>query len=119
MGSSRIVIDAMRALPVGAISRLAGRVATARLPRPLLVAGIRGFGRVFDVDLSEAKDPIGSFATFQDFFTRELRDGARPIDPAPDAFVSPCDGVWGASGEIRDDTLLQVKGREYSLAALL
>jgi phosphatidylserine decarboxylase len=119
VGSSRIVIDAMRALPKGAISRLAGRVATARLPRPLLAAGIRAFGGVFGVDFSEAREPIGSFATFQEFFTRELRDGVRPIDPAPDAFVSPCDGVWGASGEIRDGTLLQVKGREYSLAALL
>lgn len=109
----------MRALPKGAISRLAGRVATARLPRPLLAAGIRAFGRVVGVDFSEAREPIGSFASFQEFFTRELRDGVRPIDPAPDAFVSPCDGVWGASGEIRDGTLLQLKGREYSLAALL
>ncbi len=109
----------MRALPKGAISRLAGRVAAARLPRPLLAAGIRAFGGVFGVDFSEAREPIRSFATFQEFFTRELRDGVRPIDPAPDAVVSPCDGTWGASGEVRDGMLLQLKGREYSLATLL
>ena len=119
MRSSRLVIDAMRVLPKAGISRLAGKVATARLPRPLLAAGIRAFGGLFGVDFSEAREPVGSFASFQEFFTRELRDGVRPIDPAPDAFVSPCDGVWGASGEIRDGTLLQLKGREYSLAALL
>ena len=109
----------MRALPKRALSRVAGRVATSRLPRPLLTAGIRAFGAAVGVDFSEMREPIGSFATFQEFFTRELRDGARTIDPAPDAFVSPCDGFWGASGEVRDGTLLQVKGREYSLARLL
>lgn len=119
IGFSRLVIDVMRALPVNTISRLAGRAATARLPQPLLAAAIRGFGRVFGVDFSEARDPVESFSSFQDFFTRELRPGVRPIDPASDAFVSPCDGIWGASGEIHDGMLLQVKGKQYSLAALL
>jgi phosphatidylserine decarboxylase len=119
MNASRLVIEAMRALPKSAISRLAGRLAAARLPRPLLTAGIRAFGGVVGVDFSEAREPVGSFASFQEFFTRELRDGARPIDSAPDAFVSPCDGAWGASGEICDGLLLQLKGRKYSLARLL
>ena len=109
----------MRVLPKRGLSRLAGRFATARLPHPLLSAGIRAFGGVVGVDFSEMREPIGSFSTFQEFFTRELREGVRAIDPAPDAFVSPCDGAWGASGEIRDGTLLQLKGREYSLASLL
>ena len=109
----------MRVLPKRALSRLAGRFATARIPRPLLGAGIRAFGRAVGVDFAEMREPVGSFATFQEFFTRELREGVRTIDPAPDAFVSPCDGFWGAAGEIRDGTLLQLKGREYSLASLL
>ncbi|MGH0029897.1 MAG: archaetidylserine decarboxylase, partial [Myxococcota bacterium] len=45
--------------------------------------------------------------------------GVRPIDPAPEALVSPCDGFWGASGRVEEGELLQVKGRPYSLAALL
>ena len=109
----------MRVLPKRGLSRLAGRLATARMPRPLLGVGIRAFGRAVGVDFSEMREPIGSFATFQEFFTRELREGVREIDPAPDAFVSPCDGAWGAAGEIREGTLLQLKGRPYSLAALL
>lgn len=107
------------ALPVEALSRLAGRLAAARLPGPVLRAAIRGFGGVFGVDFAEARDPVGSFQSFQDFFTRRLRDGARPVDPDPRAFVSPCDGAWGAAGTIRDGMLLQVKGRPYALAALL
>jgi phosphatidylserine decarboxylase len=107
------------ALPTGAMSRLAGRVARARLPGPVLRTAIRAFTRIFSVDLEEARDGLASYATFQDFFTRALRAGARPIDPAPDAFVSPCDGTWGAAGTIRDGTLLQIKGRPYSLAQLL
>ena len=106
-------------LPLNAISRLAGRLARARLPRALLHPGIRTFSRLLRVDLSEAREPVESFRSFQDFFTRELRDGARVIDPAPEAFVSPCDGAWGVAGPIQDGTLFQVKGRPYSVAALL
>ena len=115
----RRVAAVMRLLPLAAISRLAGRLARVRLPAPLQRAQIRLFGRVFGVDLGEARDPVESYACFQDFFTRALRAGARPVDAAADAFVSPCDGAWGASGRIESGTLLQVKGRAYPLAALL
>ena len=71
------------------------------------------------VDFGEARDPIESFASLQDFFTRALKDGARPIDPDPRALVAPCDGFWGESGTVESGTLLQLKGRPYSLAALL
>ncbi len=116
---SRAAAALLRVLPVKWVSRLAGRVAAARLPGPVLRAAIRGFGRIFGVDFTEARDPVESFASFQDFFTRRLRDDARPIDPAEAAFVSPCDGAWGAAGSIENGSLLQVKGRHYSLAALL
>ena len=71
------------------------------------------------VDFGEVRDPIDAFPTLQDFFTRALREGARPIDPAPEAVVAPCDGAWGAAGTVRDGTLLQLKGRPYSLGDLL
>jgi phosphatidylserine decarboxylase len=109
----------MRGLPVQGVSRLAGRLASARLPAPILRAAIRGFGLAVGVDFDEARDPVESFSSFQAFFTRALRDGARPIDPAKDAFLSPCDGAWGEAGRIEDGQLLQVKGRRYPLAALL
>src|SRR5215470_7515713 len=110
---------ALRMVPKHLLSRVAGRVAALRLPGPLQRWEIRAFARAVGVDLREVRDPIESFGCLQDFFTRALRDGARPVDAAPDAVVAPCDGLWGASGTIVDGVLLQVKGRPYSLAALL
>ncbi len=115
----RVAIAGIRGLPVRALSRLAGRVARQRLPRPVLRLMIRGFGRAVGVDFGEMRDPVESFETFQDFFVRRLRDGARPVDAGADAFVAPCDGAWGASGRIEGGSLLQLKGRPYSLAQLL
>lgn len=109
----------LRRLPLHALSRAAGRAASWRLPGPLQRAGIRLFGAAVGVDFSEARDPITAFPSLQDFFTRALREGARPIDPAPEALVAPCDGAWGASGSVRQGALLQVKGQPYSLGALL
>ena len=115
----RLVIAALRALPVNRLSRSAGRMARVRLPGPLQRAQIRLFGAFVGVDFDEAREPVASFACFQDFFTRALRDGARPLDASPEALVAPCDGVWGSAGDVKDGMVLQVKGRSYSLAALL
>jgi phosphatidylserine decarboxylase len=114
-----IALGALRRLPVHALSRAAGRVASLRLPEPLRAPACRAFARAFGADLGEVRDPLGSFASLQAFFTRALRDGLRPIDPDPEALVAPCDGSWGEAGRISDGTLLQLKGRPYSLAALL
>ena len=114
-----LVISGLRALPMNSLSRLAGRLARVRLPGLLQRAQIRLFAAIFGVDFDEARGPVASYACFQDFFTRSLRDGARPLDPAPEALVAPCDGAWGSAGSVKDGTLLQVKGRAYSLAALL
>src|SRR4051812_16214612 len=115
----RSAIAGLRLLPKNALSRWAGRAAALRLPAPLQRWQIRAFARAVGADLDELRDPVDSFASLQDFFTRALRDGARPIDPSPDAVVAPCEGRWGASGRIAEGTVLQVKGRPYSLAALL
>lgn len=115
----RIAVGSLRRLPLHALSRLAGRVASWRLPGPLQRAEIRLFGAAVGVDFSEVRDPIASFPTLQHFFTRALQAGVRPIDPAPDAVVAPCDGAWGAAGRVEAGQLLQLKGRPYSLAALL
>jgi phosphatidylserine decarboxylase len=80
---------------------------------------ILGFARLFGVELSEVRDPLESFGSLQDFFTRALIEGVRPTDPAPDAFVAPCDGTWGEAGQVEGGLILQLKGRPYSLAQLL
>lgn len=115
----RAVVHALRLLPQNAISRLAGRIAGIRLPRWLAPHVVRLFGSAVGVDFAEVRDPIESFGSLQAFFTRALVPGVRPIDAAPDAFVSPCDGAWGESGLVREGRLLQVKGRAYALAELL
>jgi phosphatidylserine decarboxylase len=116
---AQLALAAIRRLPTHLLSRLAGRAALLRLPAPLQGWEIRAFGRAVGVDFSEVRDPIASFRCLQDFFTRHLREGVRPLDPAPDAVVAPCDGFWGTAGLAREGMLLQVKGRPYALAALL
>lgn len=117
--SQRFGLAALRLLPRNLLSRLAGRLASVRLPAPLQRAESRIFGRLTGIDFTEARDPLESFGSLQELFTRALRDGVRPIDPAPDAFVAPCDGAWGQSGQVEGGMLLQLKGRPYSLGALL
>jgi phosphatidylserine decarboxylase len=115
----RALITALRLLPRGLVSHAAGRFAALRWPGPLQRCQIRAFARAFGIDLSELRDPLASFASLQAFFTRALREGARPLDPDPAALLAPCDGTWGSSGPIRDGLLFQVKGESYSLARLL
>lgn len=70
-----------------------------------------------DFALHEAKHT--QFKTLHALFTRELKEGARPLDTAPNAVLSPCDGVVGACGRIRDTELIQAKGFPYTLPELL
>jgi len=74
--------------------------------------------RIFsDLDLSEAKKR--KFKSVHDCFTRELKDGARPVDMSEGSLVSPCDAIVGAGGTVSDGMLLQAKGFPYSLRDLL
>jgi phosphatidylserine decarboxylase len=114
-----LLLQALARLPVNAISRCAGRLAGLPLPTGMLRLVIRSFARSVGVDWSEVRDPVSSFRSLQDFFTRALVEGVRPIDPADHALVSPCDGAWGAAGQVDEGRILQVKGRPYSLGALL
>ncbi len=114
-----LVLGALRRLPVHALSRAAGRAAAIPLPAPLRAPAWRAFAGAVGADLAEVRDPLDSFASLQDFFTRALRADARAIDADPSAIVAPCDGSWGEAGRIADGMLLQLKGRPYSLAALL
>jgi phosphatidylserine decarboxylase len=115
----RLALAFLRALPKHGLSRAVGWLAERRLPVGLRAPLLGAFGRAVGVDFSEVADPLDSFASLQAFFTRRLRAGVRPIDPAADAFVSPCDGAWGAAGRVENGRLLQIKGRVYELAALL
>lgn len=94
--------------------------ATRSRRRWLRASLIRWFARAYRVDLSDAADAdLDSYATFNEFFTRALRPGARPIAGGPATLVSAADGVLTEHGAIDGDRLLQAKGRDYSLADLL
>ncbi|NCW46138.1 MAG: phosphatidylserine decarboxylase, partial [Gemmatimonadaceae bacterium] len=77
----------------------------------------RGYSRLFGANPHEAALPLDQYASINAFFTRALKPGLRPL--APNAIVSPVDAAVGAFGIVDDDTLVQAKGRTYSLAALL
>lgn len=81
---------------------------------------ITRFASAFDVDLDEVRLSVpGDFATFNDFFIRELADGARPVDRDANTIVSPVDGTVSFAGDIRDDSVFQAKGIDYTLGDLL
>ena len=80
---------------------------------------VRRFAAKYGINLEEAEKPLEDYPCILDLFTRRLKPGARPLDPAPKAMLSPVDGTYDARGDVQDGTLLQAKGREYSLAALL
>lgn len=106
------------ALPHHAISRLVYRA--SRWRTPLTAALIRSFVRRFGVNLTEAAEPDPSaYPSFNAFFTRALRDDARPLPDDPAAWVSPCDGVLSQFGLAQSGNLIQAKGRDYTVAQLL
>lgn len=81
---------------------------------------ITRFVRLYDVDTDEIKlDIPNDFATFNDFFIRELKVAARPIDAAPHSIVSPVDGTVSVAGSLRGNSILQAKGLDYSVQDLL
>lgn len=105
-------------LPQHALSRLAGSIAASDKPwlRDRL---IRRFVAAYDVDLSESLRGIGDFATFNDFFTRELKPGARPLADTRQFILSPADGAVSQLGPITGGRIFQAKRRDYSIAELL
>ena len=81
---------------------------------------IRGFVRWFGIDLGEAAEPDPeAYGCFNDFFTRALRPGVRPLAEGLDAVTSPNDGWVSEIGSIDGDRVLQAKGRYYSVSELL
>ncbi len=96
-----------------------GGLARAAWPKALLRAALRAYVRVYGVDMREAAKPLDEFESFTQFFTRELRDGARPVSPDPDTAVSPCDGRVHAVGEVADGRIHQDERRTFALEALL
>lgn len=103
-------------LPKNLLSYITGRLAHLRLPKAWTLRLIHWFADRYGANLAEAANPIESYPSLGEFFTRDLKSGSRPIRGE---LVSPVDGAISEFGEIRDGVLLQVKGRAYTVAALL
>jgi len=103
-------------IPRRLATRLMGRL--SRIEWPWLAAACIGVWRLFtDLDLREAKRT--RFTSVHECFTRELQEGARPIDGDPCSLTSPCDALIGACGTVEAGTVLQAKGFPYPLNDLL
>jgi phosphatidylserine decarboxylase len=90
----------------------------SQIEQPLVRDLSIGVWRFFSgLDLSEARTT--RFRSMHDCFIRELKPGARPIDPDPTLLVSPCDAIVGACGTVAGTELFQIKGFPYRLEDLL
>lgn len=107
------------ALPRERVARVLGQATSARAPRPVLRSVIAGYVRAFNVDMNEAEVPPGGFDSFDAFFARRLRAGARPVDTSQPVLVSPSDGSLVDSGRIDEDLALTIKGQAYRVHELL
>jgi phosphatidylserine decarboxylase len=119
MSFGRLFVWLQYLIPQHALSRLVLRATRIRWPwfKNWLV---RGFLKLYTVDMTEAaeSDPL-RYGSFNEFFTRALKADARAIAPDLNAIACPADGVISEAGSIVGDTLLQAKGRGYTLGELL
>jgi phosphatidylserine decarboxylase len=115
--SDKLAVVPQYLLPKKALTLLAGKIAASK-SGGLTSALIRWFIKRYGVNMAEAANPsVESYASFNEFFTRPLRDGARPLSKAD--FVCPVDGAISQFGKIDKDLIFQAKGHLYSTRALL
>ncbi len=115
--SDRLAVLPQYLLPKRALTVFAGQVAGWR-GGAFTTALIRWFVRRYRVNMVEAANPdISSYPSFNEFFTRPLRAGARPLAKAP--FICPVDGAISQFGAIAADQVFQAKGHSYSTTALV
>jgi len=115
--SDRLAVLPQYLMPKQAMTWLAGKIAGARMGA-ITTGIIRRFVARYQVNMAEAANPdISAYATFNDFFTRALKAGARPLAPA--ALVCPVDGAISQFGAIEADQIFQAKGHRYTTTALV
>ena len=115
----KLFVAVQQWLPTRALSRL--MYSLTRIEWPAFKnAHIKLFMQGFDISLAEAEYPNAEdYPTFNDFFTRALKPGARPLDTDARAFLSPVDGTVSQAGTIRAGRIFQAKGIDYSAEDLL
>lgn len=115
--ASSCIVKLQYLIPKTALTVLAGKLAHLRAGK-LTTAVIRWFVGRYQVNMAEAANPaIESYASFNEFFTRALKPGARPLAQASQ--ICPVDGAISQFGEIKHDQIFQAKGHDYSTRTLL
>jgi phosphatidylserine decarboxylase len=117
--SDRARRSVWRILPKRAVSEAIGWGGTRGIPARLRQAMLTRFAQIYGIDVSEAEKPLAEYKDFDDFFTRKLRDGLRPIADEPGSVVSPADGRVTECGLVTAGKLLQAKGSLFDLETLL
>jgi phosphatidylserine decarboxylase len=117
--TERLFVASQYAIPQHFLSRMVYRLTRSRAPG-VKNALISSFMRGFSPDMSDAlqPDPL-AYGSFNEFFTRGLRPGARPVDPNDSVLISPVDGAVSQLGQLDGSQIMQAKGHQYSLEALL
>ncbi|MDG9671131.1 archaetidylserine decarboxylase [Hahella sp. CR1] len=117
--SDRLFILSQHLTPQHALSRAIGKLADSRTPF-IKNTFIKWFIKRYNVNMQEALLPSAEdYACFNDFFTRALKDGARPIHPDASRLVMPVDGAVSQAGSIDYGKIFQAKGHSFSLVELL
>jgi phosphatidylserine decarboxylase len=106
----------LRYVPKNHLSRFMGRLVHARLPRPLSRRLVKWFADTYQIDVGAAGKDLHDYESIGHFFTRDLREGLRPIEGE---LVSPVDGVLRNYGMITDGRIEQVKGKTYTVESFL
>lgn len=106
-------------LPKNFISKIFGLVSMLRLPRFMMIPILKAFSKTYKINLDEAELELQEYNSLNEFFTRALRAEARIIDSAENAVVSPVDARISAFGEIRETSVIQAKGIDYSVTELV
>lgn len=115
--SERLLLLGQQLLPKRALTRWLGHLASLEAGA-LTRAVIRWFVRRYDVEMAEAYEPdVARYRTFNEFFTRALKPGARPL--AADGLLCPVDGSISQFGAIAGNRIVQAKGHDYTTTALL
>jgi phosphatidylserine decarboxylase len=102
-----------------AMSGAVGWAADRHLPKVVRSSVYRAYARFTGADLEEVRLGLSSFPSLGAFFVRELKSGARPIPTAHDVLCSPVDGTVQSLCPIERGTVVQAKGRDYTIADLL
>ena len=106
----------MPILPKNDLSHAVGRLVHQPLPAPLARASVEWFAKRYQINMNEAEHPLSAYKTIGELFTRRLKPGVRPLGQG---IVHPADAAITEAGSIENQTLIQAKGRTYTVSELI